>query len=963
MKYLSLSILFAFTTFLSFSQKGTVRGKVIDAETGETVFSATVSIDSSSIGAITDLDGAFSFKADPGTYKIKVSFTSYQTLYIENVTVKPDEVTILNNIMLSEKTTVLEGFTVVGEQVRNTEGALDIIKMESSTMIDGITSDKIKLTGDGNAAEAAKRITGVSLEGGKYIYVRGLGDRYTKTTLNGVEIPGLDPDRNSLQMDIFPTNLLNNIVVSKNFTADLSPAFAGGVINIETISFPDEKMFDVSFGMSYNPQMHFNSNFLTYEGGSTDFLAFDDGTRALPAGAKSAIIPSPVSGASDEGVYEFVKSFDNELGATQKMSLTDYSLGISFGNQIDLEKKKGARLGYVFSGSYKSDYKYYNNVVFGEYQKQIESDDTDLRYANLLTGAIGEQQTLIGLLGGLAYKTNAHKVQLTAMHLRNSEKRAAQSLIDNNGEAVGQSGYIARSNNLEYNQRSLTNVLLSGEHYYDESKWEINWKLSPTLSISEDPDIRKTAFTYTLLDTFFSAGAGGNPSRIWRSLDEINLEAKIDFTKEYKTRNETEGTLKFGASQIYKNRNYEILFYDVQFFGGQNWDSDDPNEVLNDENLYSQGGNNIYFQSGNKFPNSNAYSSNINNSALYVSNEYTVFKKLKTVLGLRVENYVQRHTGRDQLYASGDEINGTNLDNSIVLESIDLFPSANFIYKVKEKQNLRFSYGRTIARPSFKELSFAQILDPISNRIFNGSLFKYNDWDGNLQETRIDNVDLRWEIFPDLGEMYSVSAFYKFFDKPIELVRIPEQQTSTEYQPRNVGDGMLLGLEFEFKKNLSFISEKMKNFSVNGNVIFVKSQITMTEIEFNSRKGYEKDGETIENTRAMAGQSPYVINTGITYKNTEKAIQAGLFYNVKGPTLFIVGAGIFPDIYTDPFHSLNFTLNKRFGKDNRTKLDFKVSNILGDNNYIYYSSFNAENQPFSEFSIGRTFSLGLSHKF
>lgn len=957
-----LLLIFTIASFISFSQEGTLRGKVYDAETGETIYGVTVVVDSTTNGASTDLDGMFSFSLKPGTYNIKVSFISYQTTIIKNVVIKANEVTVMADIKLGEKVNQMAEFNVIAEEVRDTEGALDIIKMNSSTMLDGITSSKIKLIGDGTAAEAAKRITGVSLVGGKYIFVRGLGDRYTKTTLNGVEIPGLDPDRNSLQMDIFPTNLISNIIVSKNFTADLPPDFAGGAINIETIAFPDEKIFDVSFGVSYNPSMHFNKNFLSYEGGKTDFLALDDGTRALPSGAKSANIPTPISGASDEEVFKFIKSFNNELGARKQISLTDYSLSLTVGNQLELKNDSKKRIGYVLSGSYKSEYKYYNDVIYGEYQKNIASDDYEMRYATTQKGQIGEQQILIGLLGGLAYKTNTTKIKLTTMHLRSSDKRAAQITIDNNGEAVGQSGYIAGSDNLEFNQRSLTNILLNGQHYFDKSKWEIDWKLSPTFSSSEDPDVRKTAFTFTPLDTFFSAGAGGNPTRIWRSLSEINLVAKVDFKKEYSFK-EKEGMLKFGVNQIYKARSYEILFFDVQFFGGQSWTSSDPSKVLDDENLYTQGGNNIYFQSGNKDPNPNAYLSNINNTGFYVSNEFNIFKKLKTILGLRVENYVQRHTGRDQLFASGDVQNGTNLDNSIVLESIDLFPTANFIYKIQEKQNLRFSYGRTIARPSFKELSFAQILDPISNRIFNGSLFKYADWDGNLQETRIDNIDVRWELYKSVGQMISVSGFYKFFDKPIELVRIPEQQTSTEYQPRNVGDGMILGVEFEFKKNLGFLGKKMEAVNLNGNLILVKSQITMTDAEFNSRKGYVKDGEELDNKRQMAGQSPYVINVGLTYTNVDAAIQSGIFYNVKGPTLSIVGAGLFPDIYVDPFHSLNFSINKKFGEDKRTKIDVKVSNILGDKVFSYYSSFRAQDQPFISYNIGRTFSVGVSHKF
>ena len=954
-------IVLLLTSSVTYSQ-GTISGTVFDGETGETIINATVQVLGTDKGAVTNFDGKFSFKLKSDTYNLKISFISYETILVKKVCVTNSLTTVLNDIKISQKSEEMAEFTVVAEEIRNTEGALDIIKMNDVKMLDGITSDKIKLTGDGTAGEAAKRITGVSVDGGKYIYVRGLGDRYTKTTLNGVSIPGLDPDRNSLQMDIFPSNLIGNIIISKNFTADLAPDFAGGAINIETTTFPDEKVFDVSFVMSYNPEMHFNSDFLYYDGGSADFLGFDDGTRKLPTGANSDNIPTPISGASKDEVYSFVNSFDKELGAKQQKSLTDYSLALTFGNQFVLKNHKSKRISYIMSASYKSEYKFYDNVTYGEFQKNIESDNTELKYATVQNGQIGERNFLVGLLGGVAYKTNQNQLKFTAMRLQNAEKRAAQFSIDNNGEAVGQSGYIAGSDNLEFNQRALTNFLLEGEHNKEKSNLEINWKLSPTFSTSEDPDIRKTAFTFTPVDTFFSAGAGGNPTRIWRNLNEMNLAAKIDFTKKYRFK-EKDGKLKFGFSEIYKSRDYEILFYDVQFFGSQNWTSSDPSKVLDQENLYTQNGNNIYFQSGNKNPNPNSYNSSVNNMAMYISNEYMLTKKLNTILGLRAENYIQRHTGRDQLFASGDDANGTNLDDAKVLESFDLFPSINLIYKVKEKENLRFSYGRTIARPSFKELSFAQILDPISNRIFNGSLFKYADWDGNLKETRIENIDVRWELYKKVGQMISVSGFYKFFDKPIELVRIPEQQTSTEYQPRNVGDGMVFGLEFEFKTNIELISNEKNVFSLNGNLILVNSQITMTDAEYNSRNGYLKEGESISNRRQMAGQSPFVVNCGLTYTKKESDLQAGLFYNVKGPTLYIVGAGLFPDIYTDPFHSLNFSINKKIGKEKRTKIDFKVSNILGDNNYNYYSSFEAENQTYSEFNIGRTYSLGVNHSF
>ncbi|MEX1190012.1 MAG: TonB-dependent receptor, partial [Bacteroidia bacterium] len=737
----------------------------------------------------------------------------------------------------------------------------------------------------------------------------------------------------------------------------------------ETKDFPDEKLFNVSIGAAYNPDMHFNNQYLTYEGGKTDWLGFDDGTRALPSKATSSNIPTPISGASDEEVNAFVKSFNPTLAARRSTSLMDYNAGVSIGNQIELGKKKDVdpltvkpKLGYVFSASYKTSYRYFDDVSYGEYQRFINPDINELRYATVQTGQLGEQNTLIGLLGGLAYKTANSKIKLSLMHLQSGESRAGQFFIDNDGQAVGQSGYLASSNNLEYNQRALSNALLNGVHLFKKNTWELDWKLSTTISTSSDPDIRKTAFTETPVDTSFIAGAGGNPARIWRSLNEFNGVAKVDLTRNYKFKS-LDAKLKFGASHIYKIRNYEILFFDIQFFGSQDWANPNPANVLDPENIFPGTQNNVYYQSGNQTPNPNEYSSNVNNTGAYISNEMNFTANLKAIIGLRAENFVQRHTGRDQQYANGDTASGNNLVNDKVLDALDLFPSVNFIYSLTEKQNLRLSYTRTIARPSFKELSYAQILDPVTNRIFNGALFTYSDWDGKLVETRIDNIDLRWELFLERGQIFSISGFYKNFNNPIELVRIPEQQTSTEFQPRNVGNGKLFGIELEMRKDLDFISPALKRINFNTNLTFVKSIIDMTDLEFNSRKAYEKTGQTIERTRNMAGQSPFVINAGLSYNNEEKNYDAGFFYNVKGPTLYIVGAGLFPDVFTEPFHSLNFSFNMKVGKEKKSTINFRVANILNDRLEAFHTSFEAEKQVFNSINPGRTFSLGYSHNF
>jgi outer membrane receptor protein involved in Fe transport len=829
-----LIIVFILLGLVVSAQNGTIRGTVFDDKIGETLVGVNVLVKGTSTGATTDLDGKFSINIAPGKYTLLVSFISYQTLTIENVEVKSGDVTLFNNLRMKESTTQLTEVVITAKAVRTNETALMTMKKKSAKIVDGISAERMKMTGDGTAVEAAKRVTGVSVEGGKYVYVRGLGDRYSKTTLNQMDVPGLDPDRNSIQLDIFPTNLINNMMISKNFTADLPADFTGGLMNIETKDFPEEKTMSLSFSGSYNPMMHFNTNYLDYKGGSTDLLGFDDGTRALPTGASSDNIPTPVSGASSEEVNDFVKSFNPTLNSIRQMSLMDFGVSFSMGNQISLSKTEegknsAPKLGYIFSASYKFSQNFYDDVEYGEFQRYIDPDVYDMRYATLQTGEMGEQNILVGLLGGIAYKTTNSKVRLTAMRLQNGESRAGIFNIINDGAAVGQSGYTAYSHNLEYNERSMTNVLLNGTHIFDKKKWEIDWRISPTLSTSDDPDIRKTAFSFKPNgEPNFNSGEGGNPSRIWRSLSEINLSSRLDITRNYEFADE-KAKLMFGAGYLYKNRDYEILFFDIQFFGSQpTWTSADPIQVLVDDNLYPDGS--IYYNSGNNDPNPNEYTSNVNNISLYVSNEMNLTKNLKTIIGLRMENYVQRHTGRDQAYASGD-VNGRNLDNDKVLESLDLFPTANFIYSLTKDQNLRFSYTRTIARPSFKELSFAQIIDPITNRIFNGSLFTYGDWDGQLVETRIDNIDLRWELFLKRGQIFSVSAFYKRFDNPIELVRIPEQQTSSEYQPRNVGNGQLYGFEMEFRKDLDFISASLTNFNLSANFTWVYSEIDMTDTE------------------------------------------------------------------------------------------------------------------------------------
>lgn len=952
---LVLIIISQIITGLAFAQKGTIRGAIFEEGSGEPLFGVSVLVKEISTGAITDFDGKFEIQVEPGSYTLQISYISFATVELTGVEVKAGNTIIINDILMAEEASELETVTIAASAIRTTESALMSVKRNAANLMDGISASTFRQIGDGDAASAVKRVTGVSIEGGKYIYVRGLGDRYTKTVINGMDVPGLDPDRNSIQMDIFPTNVIDNIIVSKSFTADLPADFTGGVVDIETKDFPEEKSMKLSLSGGLTPSMHFNPNYVKYDGGNTDWLGFDDGTRANPTNGRTDIpqygevVGNPGSAKGLE-YQEILGNFNKTLGGYRSNSLMDVGLSFSLGNQIARTK---ATWGYNLAVTYKNETEFFQDAEFNLYGKPREASQTQLEALDLQKGDYGVNNVLLGGIAGIALKTERSKYRLNFMRLQNGESKAG--IFDFTGSNLG-ANFEAKQYNIEYSERSLTNLLLSGEHFLAGGKWNVNWKVSPTISKIEDPDIRFTRFR--LPQNTISTEVG-LPERIWRTLDEQNAVGKLDLTNQYKAFGRN-AKFKFGGNYVYKTRDFDIQNF--QFPTGNTNFTGDPNVILDDKNLFSATNRNGVRYNPSFIPiNPNSYNSNVNSIGAYLSTEINPAEKLKAVVGVRMENYVQRYTGTNQ---SGTIV----LNDDIVLDEIDFFPTVNLIYSLKEKQNLRLSASRTIARPSFKELSYAEILDPITGRTFIGGLFQEVTnggseviWDGNLTPTRINNFDLRWELFQERGQMFSVSAFYKSFDRPIEIVQFLSDAGS--FQPRNVGDGQVVGLEFEFRKNLAFLSSELENFNWNTNVTVTESTIEMSESEFRSRQLSAREGEVVNNTRSMAGQAPYIINTGLAYQSFVTGWEAGIFYNVQGPTLNFVGFGNQTDNFTVPFHSLNLNINKTFGADERIQAGFGIQNMLNDKRELIFQSYGANDQIFTSLAPGVKMNFRVSFSF
>ncbi|MEC9135387.1 MAG: carboxypeptidase-like regulatory domain-containing protein, partial [Bacteroidota bacterium] len=489
-KYFLFPILSFFIPFYALAQIG-ITGTVIDGDFNEPLPFANILLKETGEGVTSDFDGKYSFELDEGTYTLQFSFVGYETKIITEIQVKGKEYTI-TDVVLNSAAQGLDEVIVTVEASRNSEASVLEIQRKSASLLDGISAQAFKKIGASDIAGAVKSVPGVSVQGGKYVYVRGLGDRYSKSILNGVDIPGLDPDRNTIQMDLFPTSMLSNVLVIKSARADLPADFTGGVIDIITKDLPTKEEFTVSLNMGYNPDMHFNDNYLTYTGGSTDFLGFDDGSR------KNKIANSILGNAFDPRLNQSNSSlnvinrvsnqFDPQMAPKVSNSGMNFGFGISYGNQLNF--KNGNALGVLASLSYKNEQTVYENTQDNLYNFSPDKNIFSFEENRIQSGTIGGQNVISSGLLGLTYKTSSSKFKFNGLHIQNG-----QSTSGSFRQLTRFSDFIDFNKyNLEYNERSISNGMFSGLHNLDKSNLKLEWTFSGTLAKVHDKDVRNTTF-------------------------------------------------------------------------------------------------------------------------------------------------------------------------------------------------------------------------------------------------------------------------------------------------------------------------------------------------------------------------------------------------------------------------------------------------------------------------------------
>lgn len=925
-------IIFTFLAFTSLVSAQKLSGTIMDGEFNEPLAFSNVVVKGTIIGTTSDFEGKYTLDVPVGVYTIQFFYLGYETKEISNVEMVLGKLTEVD-VVMNPSSNQLDEVVLVTSARQNSETAILNVQRKSVNLLDGLSAQSIKKVGDSDLAGAIKRVPGVSVQGGKYVYVRGLGDRYSKTVLNGLEVPGLDPDRNTLQLDIFPTNLIENILVSKSASADLPSDFSGGVVDIVTKDFSLVPEYSINVSANYNPSMHFKKDYIRDFRSKTDFLGFDSNYRDLPLDPKDNI-PNAITTSSEANLLPGItKSFDPKMGVMNAQNEMNFSLGATASNQYSLKNDKS--IGFIASLGYKYETTYYDDFFNGTAINQFQ----ELEPYFSQQGRAGIENILLSGLAGVSFKTKRSKYKLNLLYLQNGESNAIKA----DYEDFIENPYIGTGELLTYTERNITSIPLTGKHSNLNGDAILEWKLAYNKATVADKDFRRTVFETDSERSYFalSSSTTNFPTRFWRNLEEDVLNGKIDYSKEIKLGN-TEHKWKFGVGYVGKTRDFSTFNYTIGFKGDSNVLSGNANEILLNKNIWSPANNFGSYAIGN-FQATNQYNSESTNQSAYISDEIRFSSKFKAVLGLRFENYVLKY--------SGQNLEGAVYDKATFIDKKDFFPSANLILSPTEDQNVRFSYAKTTARPSFKEASAITLYDPITERFFIGN--------PDLKPSYIDNLDLRFEKYGAGGDFFAVSAFAKLFKDPIEINAVnlnsPNQLTG-----KNNKNAQLLGMEIEYRKD--FIKTEFFTLNFNTNISIIEAKQKMSDAEYQGRL-IIAEGRPLNDSRKLQGQSPYMINSGLNFKINKSNLEGGLFYNVQGKTLEVVGIGIVPDVYSEPFHSLNFSMQKSFGKDQRQSIKLTVDNLLGDIRESFYSFYDQPELHFSRFKPGTSFTLAYNLKF
>lgn len=917
-------LVFLLLIFLSLSafavisaQDVKLSGKIVNTR-NEPLAGATVKIDQKQVSA--DVEGKFYLSISTGKkYIITVSNVGYETKEITEVEAVLNQENYIEIVLQESSKSNLEGVVIksVSRRQENTSSLLAFQK-NNTAMSSGIAADFIRRTPDKNTGEALKRVSGASIQDGRFVIVRGLSDRYNAAVINNAQLPSTEPDKKAFSFDVIPSSLIDNIIINKSATPELPGEFAGGLVQINTKDVPGRDLLSVGISFGFNTNSVFR-DFTSNKRSSTDWLGFDDGSRSLPKNfPKNA---QTYRNGNLTSQLEWSKLFDgNKYAEENSSALPTQTYSLTWGNSINF--KNGGVLGTILSLQYR------NSMLKYDVNRKLHQQDGE-EVVNLHDDQ-NRYSVNAGAIANITYVRGRHKISFKNLFNQLFEDNYYTRSGFNNDRV--QDVYFLSS---VLNQRSLYSGQLEGDHQLTAGGVRLRWNGNLSYNGKTQPDLRTISYNRPRNTASPYEYNDDDTRRFFSDLKDYGYGANGTLTIPFEL-GKLKQTFKAGGSTLIRIRDFRSRIFQYTPASASGFDpslaSLPFDQIFKIENISSSG-----FKLNEFTNNQDRYFGVSVLNGMFGMFDNRIGSVTRLVWGVRVENFQQFLTTRDV----------TSKRVNIKTEKWDLLPSFNLTLSPNIKNNIRLSGSRTVARPEFREIAPFSFYDYEVNYAVNGN--------PELERTSIANADARYEFYPKGGEAISIGVFYKDFRDPIELRLDPSSVLDRRnYGYSNADKAYSAGLEFEVRKNLDFIDASLSNFNLFSNLTYIYSKVTL-------------QGSTTT-TRPLQGQSPYLVNVGLQFNSRDGGWSGSALYNRMGQRLALVGNFDFPDIYERPRDQVDVQLAKKILK-NKAEIKLTWADLLNPANYFYenvdskkaYSS--GADRLFYSYKSGSTISIGFTYDF
>lgn len=867
---------------------------VVKSASGKPISGASVLFSGIESVLKSDAQGVISGQIPQGSYSMSVFHPDFQTQTINDIKLEDAPLT-LEPVLLKEAVNELEDVVVLAPKVRGSVSALVEVRKQSSAVTDVLGSEQMARAGDSDAAASLRRVTGLTLVGGKYVYVRGLGERYSGVQMNQFSLPSPEPSRRVVPLDLFPTAIMESIVVQKSYSPDLPGEFGGGLIQLKTKSLPESGFFRANISQNFEN----TSGGLSYKGGSTDWLGFDDGGRKLPGNIKNILsqglqltpnIPGFDSGVSQEELVTLGRSLSNNYNTSESSTQSLPGFAMSAGNGWNLS---GIKLGVSGSALYGQSNDTLERRVrafnVGSGGKLEIDTDQVTKYTEIETRVAGSFD-----VGVDVYKHS--NIRASSFLLRNTTNLAQNNYKQN----FGSGGNFTDATILDFTERQLWTQHLKGEHQLE--KWlsrplQLDWRAGRSEALRESPDRREYLYDVISGQKSIASDSAGN-RRTWSDLIDESTEMAVNVSAPV-FKNEPEYLkIKLGALTLNKDRKSDItrLYFANDYSGTAPFNtSADPETIFAPDNL---GPGKLLLK--NLTNAADSYSGSQKLDAQYIMADFSPWQKWSFQAGIRHETSTQE-VNTFKYFEPGNPFATSQLKMD------DLLPAYSLVWKPTEKIRGRIAYSETLARPDFRELSTVGFIDDETGNNVQGN--------ANLKGTVIKNLDHRWEYYFTPDEYASVGIFYKNFENPIEVMFLPGVNRIQTFDNAKAANNF--GFELEGRVGARHFSRTLRRFTVLSNLTLIQSEIELDE----RNKGIQTSA-----SRPLQGQSPYVVNMQLQYDHSTLGFSSTVLYNIVGKRITEVGTNDIPDTYEQPFGQLDFVASQRLAKN--YSINFRARNLL-----------------------------------